>query len=41
MEVWTRHENELIDAAAKRIDDLPFELAPHADSVAELVNGAD
>ena len=38
MEVWTRHENELIDAAAKRIDDLPFELAPHADSVAELAS---
>jgi outer membrane murein-binding lipoprotein Lpp len=38
MEVWTRHENELIDASAKRIDDLPFELAPHAESVAELAS---
>jgi hypothetical protein len=36
-EVWTRHENELIDASAKKaIEDLPFELVPHAEAVSDL-----
>jgi hypothetical protein len=35
MDVWTRHENERIDASAKTNVDLPFALVPHAEAVSE------